>query len=107
MSALGHKRTFCGALAVSAQGQKRTCQPYWQDVQQNSDVQELELLASARFHGRAQFVPVQCPLWVISGQTVPGQNPPLSAIVQKADIDRRLSHVWSGMQPTAKCRVGL
>ena len=24
MSALGHKRTFCGALAVSAQGQKRT-----------------------------------------------------------------------------------
>ena len=25
----------------------------------------------------------QCPLWVISGQTIPGQNPPLSALVQK------------------------
>jgi hypothetical protein len=23
----------------------------------------------------------QCPLWVINGQTVPGQNPPLSALV--------------------------
>src|SRR5450631_790457 len=26
---------------------------------------------------------VECPLWVISGQTVTGQNPVLSALVQK------------------------
>src|ERR1019366_8941797 len=25
----------------------------------------------------------QCRLWVISGQTIPGQNPPLSAVVRK------------------------
>ena len=24
----------------------------------------------------------RCPLWVISGQTIAGQNPPMSAIVQ-------------------------
>jgi len=31
------------------------------------------------------FVPplIECPLWVISVQTVAGQNPPLSALVQK------------------------
>ena len=25
---------------------------------------------------------IECPLWVISGQTSAGQNPPLSALVQ-------------------------
>jgi hypothetical protein len=30
----------------------------------------------------------QCPLWVISGQTVAGQNPPLSAVTPIADIRR-------------------
>ena len=29
----------------------------------------------------------QCPLWVISGQTVPGQNPAMSAVVQKQTFD--------------------
>ena len=38
--------------------------------------------------GRADWLRMQdcapeCPLWVISGQTVPGQIAPLSAIVQK------------------------
>ena len=31
----------------------------------------------------ARYAASRCPLWVISGQTIPGQNPLLSAMVRK------------------------
>ena len=49
---------------------------------------------------KASTLRPQCPLWVISGQTIAGQNPPLSAVTPIADkrgcgwkcLKRRNSH---------------
>jgi hypothetical protein len=39
----------------------------------------------------------QCPLWVISGQTIAGQNLPLSAVAQKRPN-------FAGQRNDAKCQ---